>query len=62
MSVDRPPLGLMPRGIWRKNRKVELINAIGRYLDSDMQIPQEWIDEFSELNKEPTVFRDKQAR
>lgn len=33
MSETKPPLGIMPRGLWKQQRGVELGEAIGRYAE-----------------------------
>lgn len=53
--VKKPPLGLASRKIWleevNKVRLEEIKKAIKRYLESDMEIPTEWIKELNKLIK-----------
>ena len=49
--MRKPPLGIMPKHIWEDKRFSELIGAIKRYLDANMVVPVEWIDEYNELSK-----------
>jgi len=41
----RPPLGIMPRKMHREKRFINIIHAIGR-LET---VPNEWLDELSDL-------------
>lgn len=49
ITTEKPPIGIMPRGIWILQRANDLGEAIIRYCDSGKVIPQEWIDEYNEL-------------
>jgi len=55
-SVKKPPLGVMPRDIYERNCKVTRLNAIAaaisRYLQREMKVPVEWIQEYNELAEE----------
>jgi|TARA_Y100000034_G_C6810347_1_gene364124 hypothetical protein len=46
---NKPPLGLVPEFVNNRDRSIEIMGAIGRYLNSDkeMPIPREWLDELS---------------
>lgn len=48
-----PPLGLLPLNIWRRRcdaqRLGHILDAIGRYRQSEMQIPPEWYQELAEI-------------
>jgi len=48
----KPPLGLTPRRIHTEKRIRDILDALMRYNDADLSIPQEWIDELSDLNYE----------
>lgn len=48
---ERPPLGLMPRYIWEERRMYEVVGAIHRYMEARYEIPLEWLEELSYLNK-----------
>jgi len=47
--MKKPPLGIMPRFIWIDARKSEIQSALDRYIESNMPIPLEWIEEYNEL-------------
>ena len=46
----KPPLGVMPRKMWDKQRQKDLADAMFRYLETGMKIPAEWIEEYNEIN------------
>jgi hypothetical protein len=52
-ELKKPPLGLTPKWIRRKefdqNRANEILEAIQRYRQADIYIPVEWVDELKEL-------------
>ena len=63
----KPPIGLKPREINDENRFANVREAMVRYLNSGLVIPQEWVDEYNlfilakatqELNMliDPTIF------
>ena len=43
------PLGLRPRHIHERLRLIEVLNAMIRYAQADKQIPNEWVEEVSDL-------------
>jgi len=49
MSTEKPPIGLVPRGIHEDQVSIERIysitKAMKRYSDEGLPIPKEWIDE-----------------
>jgi len=45
----KPPLGLMPRDIHRQQRARDIVAAMGRYVEGNKPIKQEWLDELTEL-------------
>lgn len=47
----KPPIGVMPKEIWKWHRAKELSGAIRRYSDKYMKIPIEWVEEYNELVK-----------
>lgn len=59
---EKPPLGIIPALFWEKQVCIErqrcLGEAITRYLQRGMKVPEEWVDEYHELragiNKPPT--------
>jgi len=49
MQNEQPPLGLTPRYIRTRDRALEIIEAIERYVRSGKAVPGEWIDELREV-------------
>lgn len=49
---NKPPLGIEPRYIHDEKRKEALIGAILRYIDNDMEIPVQWIEEYNDICKD----------
>ncbi len=47
----KPPLGIMPKDLWQEKRMKAIKEAVGRYFDSNIKIPIEWIIEYNELIK-----------
>lgn len=45
----KPPLGIVPKFIWKEQRLMKLREAIDRYLDANQRVPIEWIEEYNEL-------------
>lgn len=48
-SPNKPPLGIMPKNIWKLKRIKEISDAIKRYLMVRKIIPKEWMEEYNEL-------------
>ena len=52
----KPPLGLCTRKIseenYRVNRVKDIVEAMLRYLQANMEIPEEWATELVDLRKE----------
>ena len=46
----KPPLGVMPRKTWYRQRQKDLADAMFRYLEAGMKIPAEWIEEYNEIS------------
>ena len=46
------PLGLMPRYSWDAQRMTDILGACDRYVTYGKQIPQAWLDELEELNRD----------
>lgn len=51
-SGIKPPIGLQPQDIWEAQRKIDVYNAICRYLLADKPLPIEWIEEYNERASE----------
>lgn len=49
-EINLNPVGIEPKDIWLKKRKMELANAITRYTECELKIPNEWLVELIELN------------
>lgn len=49
MKAEKPPIGLTPKWVWKKERLKEVRDAIARYYDAGLVIPVEWIIEYNEL-------------
>ena len=56
--MKKPPLGLTPKSIHDWQRKIEILNVMGRYAADDKYIPQEWIDELVMLNQDRAQPQD----
>jgi len=50
-QADRPPLGIMPRYIHLELRRKDIIAAIRRYLDAEIKVPAEWVEEVNEITE-----------
>lgn len=46
----KPPLGVMPREMWYRQRQKDLADAMVRYLEAGTKIPAEWIEEYNEIS------------
>ena len=44
-----PPLGIIPKNLWKKQRLRELRDVIDKYLEANQRVPIEWIEEYNEL-------------
>lgn len=51
----KPPLGIVPKGIWEEYRYNELKSAINRYVKAGKDIPAEWAKEVFELLGDPDI-------
>ena len=47
--AKKPPLGLVPRLIRDSERQTEIVDAMNRYIDGKMRIPDEWFDELQDI-------------
>lgn len=48
-AASKPPLGIKPRNLHDEERANALDEAIVRYLNEDLPVPIEWVQEFNEL-------------
>lgn len=51
-----PPLGLVPKFVRNHERRVEILEALNRYVEADVQIPLHWVREYNELIKTKDEF------
>jgi hypothetical protein len=55
MKAIKPPMGIIPKKYYyeqvKKERFIELCEAIIRYYNAGLQINIEWIEEYNELIK-----------
>lgn len=49
MPNQKPPIGIEPRIVVEARRTVEILQAMTRYIQADIPIPDEWRDELDEL-------------
>ena len=56
-SVEKPPVGLSSRVESNHFRIADILNAMVRYHDAKLAIPQEWIDELSIINSEKDIWK-----
>lgn len=49
MGYVKPPLGVVPKFIWEEMRLNELGRAIREYMDFNLEVRLEWIEEYNEL-------------
>ena len=55
-TIEKPPIGLMPRKVWLEQRMNEIGEAVQRYEDANKDAPQEWIREWNLIRRElPTI-------
>lgn len=47
--VEKPPLGLTPKFIWKEARERDIFESMIRYTSEGKPIPDHWIHELSEL-------------
>lgn len=47
--MDKQPIGVLPRSVWDYHRVNNISEAMGRYLDAGLDIPEEWSEELIEL-------------
>ena len=48
-SYIKPPIGIIPKSIWERQRINALWDAILRYREAKIVIPIIWIEEYNEL-------------
>lgn len=59
----KPPLGITPRSIFETHRAQEIVEAMKRYFDEGLSVPDEWINELVEINERRAKRdNDRQAK
>ena len=48
-NLEKPPVGLRPKKYADIERKLEILEAMIRYVRSSKKVPSEWIEEFIEI-------------
>lgn len=51
---EKPPLGLKPKYVAHAERRLEVEQAIRRFIKHELDIPHEWVAEYLELAGKPT--------
>ena len=49
-AKPKPPLGVMSKDLWNRQRQKDLADAMVRYLEAGMKTPLEWIEEYNEIS------------
>lgn len=47
MPEERPPIGLIPESVSDKERTIDILQAMLRYVDYNKPVPREWVNELS---------------
>jgi len=50
-EVERTPLGVKSRCIVERDRLLDVLGAIYRYVDKYKQVPNQWLEEVNDLLK-----------
>lgn len=48
-DIKKPPIGLIPKWLWKEQRAKDISAAILRYLEAGIPITSEWMEEWNEL-------------
>lgn len=48
-EIKKPPIGIEPKNIWESIRFNSLRQAMIRYLDVGLDLPDEWINEYNQF-------------
>lgn len=46
-KLQGPPIGIIQHDIWKERRKKDLAEAIKRYMDAGLHVPEEWLCEYN---------------
>ena len=61
-TTIKPPAGLRPKWVFDELRLEEIKNAMIRYMDAGLEIPEEWTQEYEELMKGKIMRRKLNIR
>ena len=50
-KIKRPPIGIEPKNVWESIRFNNLKEAMSRYLDAGLDLPEKWTEEYNEFIK-----------
>ena len=48
-NYTKPPIGVMPKKLYKQQRMDDLKGAIDRYKEANKPIPIEWVTEYNQL-------------
>lgn len=48
-AAVKPPMGVVPEAIWKSLREVALTQAVYRYVEAKIDVPEEWDKEIAKL-------------
>lgn len=49
--IEKPPIGIEHKNIWESIRFKRLKEAMIRYLEADLDLPNEWKEEYNDFIK-----------
>lgn len=49
LDTEKPPLGLIPKYHYEYQRLQDIIGAINRYLEAELEVPVIWLEEYNEI-------------
>lgn len=52
MNNSKPPIGIIPKDIFKLERLKDVTKAIDRRIKAEWAIPIEWVEEYNELTEE----------
>lgn len=57
-SVEKPPLGLMPKKLWDAQRMRDIYDAMERYAAAGKAVPLAWVQELRRIEVKPLDATD----
>jgi hypothetical protein len=48
--ATKPPIGLIPKFVRDRERAIEILEAMRRYIDAGQSVPRSWLVELMELD------------